>query len=714
MKVLRLLGFAALTVQALLLSGCGSSSTSDEIPQPIAGVKAEVFVDHGYQRIDNYHWLQNKADPAVIAYLEAENAYTEAMMAPTQGLQNTLFKEIKERQQAVVYEKFPYFSNGYYYYTLKDKEKPYPIQARRKGSMTAPEEVIFDPSKEVLDGGQFFLGKIITSPDSKKIAYTANDTGSAGMTLRFRDLTTGENLPDVLEGISGYDVAWTKDSSMIYYVRLDEETLRPYKLYRHQMGSSKPDELLYEEKDEGVRIELRLSVSGDYVFVSLKTWDEVEVRMISTLKPDAALEMFAPRKAQTIYFVDHHKDKFLVCFSDPSIPNIKIFEAPLQGYLDQSTWKDFLPYDPEMNLESIKLYEGFVLLGVRTNGLVELRVVDIVTKNIKLIPFADPVYYVEMIDEEDYSAKTVRYKYSSLQRSLRLNEYDPVTGSNQTLYQDPMGQNLNPDAYEVKRIWAPASDGVKVPIVLIHQKGMKLDGRNPVLMEAYGSYGENSEAKFDPNRFSLIDRGFVYAIAQVRGGSELGPAWAEAGKLMQRKNSFTDLIACAEELIRQKYTSPQRLALIGGSAGGTLLGAVANMRPELFQAIVAEVPFVDVLNTMLDPSLPLTVGEYSMWGNPTESKEAYEYIRSYSPVDNVRAQSYPHMLVTAGLNDTQVLYHEPAKWVATLRAMKTDKNWLLLRTTMDAGHQGGSEFDDKYRDVAFKYAFLLDRLGVKP
>jgi len=702
-------GFSACNNQATETTETTMRMQSDYPTPPAAAVQPKTFNEHGYERTDNYYWLKDKTNPEVIAYLEAENAYGDAVMAHTKDLQETLFNElkgrIKEEDTSV-----PYFDNGYFYYSRTETGKQYRIYCRKKGSVDAPEEIILDENKEAEGQQAFVLAGYEISPDNRIMAYASNYTGSyVEFTLRFRDLTTGKDLPDVIENAGGG--AWANDNVTVFYTR-PNAALRTDKVFKHKLGSKAKDQLVYEEKDELFSLGVSQSKSGDYIFLTSGSFTSTEYRLLPADQPDGQFQLFAPRAKDVEYYVSHHKQKFIIRLKDDNNKNYKIMEAPLTGFSDKKNWKDLIAHDPKVMIEDMEVFDQFLAIEVRSNGLQELRVMNLKDGSIKSVSFPEPVYTVFSSSNADYASTKLRYGYMSLNRPNSVFDYDMTTGKSELLKQQEIPSGFNPDDYEVKRLWATASDGVKVPMALVHKKGLKLDGNNPTLLYSYGSYGSSTDPYFNGNAFSLVDRGFVYAIAQIRGGSEMGEQWYEDGKLMKKKNTFTDFIACAEELVKQKYTSSKRLAINGGSAGGLLMGAVVNMRPDLFQAVVAQVPFVDVINTMLDPTLPLTTQEYEQWGNPNE-KEAYDYIRSYSPYDNIEKKDYPNILATGGLNDSQVLFHEPAKWVAQLRAMKTDNNITLLRTNMKSGHGGATGRFDRLKEVAFNYAFIIDRLGVK-
>ena len=708
----------------MILSACtGPAETaksppmqSDFEPAPAAAIQASAFSEHGYQRTDNYYWLQDKTDPRVIDYLEKENSYTSMVMARTEDLQKKLLAEIRTRN-SITFTEPPFQRNGYVYYWRYEKGQQFKVLLRKKDGLNSPEEMVWDLNKDA-EGSEVFLPNYYfdISPDNRLLLYASNTTGSSEVfTLRVRDLTTGKNLPDVIEGTSSSGSYWAADSKTFFYVKSDSETLRPNKLYRHSLGSTAEDPLLYEEKNKGLNLSLTTSGTSDYVFALSGSDSKYpsEYRILPRSEPEGAFQLFLPGSEGVTYQVTHHKDKFFVRLKDKDAPNYKVMEAPLKSYQDKATWKAVIAHRNDVTINDIQAFDKYLSLLVRTNGLTELQVMNIQDSSIKTVKFQDSIYYLQPLYQtrSEYASNKLMYYYTSLKQPGVTHEYDMIKNESQLIQRDESPADFQPNNYEVQRLWVTASDGAQIPVSLLYKKGMLLDGSNPMLLEAYGAYGFDVDTRFSASLLSLVDRGFVYAIAHVRGGGEMGEAWAEAGKLMNKKNTFTDFIACAEELIQKKYTSPKRLAITGESAGGMLMGAVVNMRPDLFQVVVALVPFVDVLSDMLDPNLPLTVQEYGDWGNP-EEKEAYDYIRSYSPYDNIKKQDYPNILVTAGLNDSYVPYHNPAKWVAKLRAMKTDNNIILLRTELDGGHAGPTGYEREFAAIAFRYAFILDRLGI--
>lgn len=681
---------------------------SDFPAPPVAAKKPQTFNNHGYKRVDDYFWLKDKTNPEVIAYLNAENKYTDTVMASTKALQTTLFDEmkgrIKEDDSSV-----PTLNDGYYYYSRQEKGKQYNISCRKKGSLDAPEEIVFDQNK-LAEGHQAFIWAGYDVNDNNTVAaYMSNTTGSyAEYELKFRDLATGKDLPDVIKRTSG-NFAWAADSKTIFY-GLPNAALRSYRIYKHTIGAAK-DELVYEEKDELFNCSVGRSKTKKMITIGSSSFTSSETRFIPADQPNAKFTLFLPRQKDIQYGVDDYTDRYFITWKDPKNKNQKVYEVPKIGYEDRSKWKEVIAHDPKGKIEGIDVFEKYMVITKRVNGLLEINVREIANGNTKTINFPEPVYTAYPGSTPEFNSTKIRYIYTSLNRPTTTYDYDMTTNQSIKLKEREVPSGFNADNYEVKRLWATAKDGVKVPMAIVYKKGMNLDGSNPCLLYSYGSYGYSSDAYFNSNVFSLVDRGFVYAIAQIRGGSDLGEEWYEDGKLQKKMNTFTDFIACAEHLVKEKYTSSEKLAINGGSAGGLLMGVVTNLRPDLFKVVVAEVPFVDVINTMLDSSLPLTTQEYEQWGNPNV-KADYDYIMTYSPYDNVTAKNYPNILATGGLNDSQVGYHEPAKWVAKLRALKTDNNITLLKINMDSGHGGATGRYEGLKDEALNYAFILDRMGM--
>jgi len=680
---------------------------SDFPTPPVAEVKPDTFVEFSHQRIDNYYWMKDKTDPKVIEYLNAENAYSDTVMASTKDLQETIYNEILGRIKEDD-ESYPTLRNGYYYYTRTETGKQYPTYCRKKGSPDAPEEIIFDVNKMAEDKPAFIFRGYSISPDNSKAAYFFNESGSyAEFKLHIKDLASGEDVGFTVDGATS--VAWANDNKTLFFGVIDE-TLRSYQI-RRQMLDAEESQLVYEEEDAKFSTYVSGSKTKEFIFIGSASSTTSEERFIQADKPMSDFKLFMPREKDVEYSVHAHKDLFFVQYKDKENLNGKVYKTPLTGYEEKSTWTEFVPHNPNVRIESLDVLEDYVSLELRQNGLTKIEVKAIAGGESKEIVFPEPVYSTSLIGNPEYDATAIRYSYTSLNRPTTLYQYNIEDASTTKLKEQEVPSGFNPDDYTVERLWATASDGVEVPMAIVYKKDLKKDGSNPALIYSYGSYGMSSDVYFSTAFYSLIDRGFVFAIAQIRGGSDMGEQWYEDGKLLKKKNTFTDFIACSEKLIEDKYTSADKLAAMGGSAGGLLMGAVANMRPDLYQTIVAQVPFVDVITTMFDETLPLTTGEYEEWGNPNE-EEYYNYIMSYSPYDNVKEQNYPNFLITGGINDSQVLFHEPTKWAAKLRSLKTDDNIVLLHMNMDSGHGGATGRYSRIKDVAFEYAFILDRVGM--
>lgn len=680
---------------------------SDFPAPPVAEVVPDTFENFGQKRIDNYYWLKDKNNPKVIEYLNAENEYTESVMASTKELQQTIYDEILGRIKEDD-ESYPSYINGYWYYSRTEKGKQYRTYLRRKGSLDAEEEVIFDVNKMAEGKSAFIFAGYSVSPDNNKVAYLFNETGSyAEYVMKIKDLNTDEEIGFTVIGATS--VTWANDNNTLFYGVIDQ-TLRPYQIHRRGLNEHQST-LIYEEKDAKFRTYVSGTKTKEYIFIGSASSTTSEERYISADRPLDEFKVFMPRVKDVEYSVFPHKEKFFVSYKDRENLNSMIYEVPLTGYEDKSTWKVFLPHDDDARLEGIDIVKDYISVELRREGLTEIIVMSLNGGDTKKIVFPEPVYSASMGGNPEYEATTIRYTYTSLNRPTTLYEYNILTGESIKLKEQEVPSGFNSDDYTVERLWATAPDGVLVPMAIVYKNGLKKDGSNPALIYSYGSYGYSTDVHFSASMYSLIDRGFVYAIAQIRGGSDLGEQWYEDGKLLNKKNTFTDFIACSEKLINDGYTSSDKLAAMGGSAGGLLMGAVSNMRPDLYQTIVAQVPFVDVINTMLDDTLPLTTGEYEEWGNPNE-EEYYNYILSYSPYDNISAQDYPNILVTGGINDSQVLFHEPAKYTAKLRALKTDNNILILKMNMESGHGGATGRYEGIRETAFDFAFILNRVGI--
>lgn len=689
-------------------AAAGGRKQSDIPDPPKAEKRPKEFQEFGRTRVDNYYWLKDKSNPEVIRYLEAENAYQESVMAHTKPLQEKLFQElrgrIKEEDSSV-----PFRENGYYYYTRTEQGKQYSLYCRKRGSLDAPEELMFDVNQLAAGQPTFLFVNYVVSPDNRLAAWASNNTGSyVEFTIRFRNLETGEDLPDQIQATP--DMAWANDSRTLFYV-VSNEALRPWRVHRHRLGATGTDPVVYTESDDRFNVGLSRSRTDDFLFVSAESFTSSEWHYLSADHPEGEFRVFHPRAKDVEYAVHHHRDRFYIHYKDPSCLNYRVLQAPLAGFEDRATWSEVIPHNPSAKIEYLAVLQNHLVTVVRAEALRKIQIYDLDGSSPRVVGFPEPVYALSPGPRPEYAATTLRYVYMSMNRPSTTYDYDILTGESVKLKEQEIPSGFDPEDYRVERLWATAPDGVRVPMAVVYRKGLEKNGRNGALLYGYGSYGANTDAVFNSSIFSLVDRGMVYAIGQVRGGSELGEQWYEDGKLLKKQNSFTDFIACAEHLVREGFTAPDRLAIMGGSAGGLLVGAVANMRPDLFKVVVAQVPFVDVINTMQDPNLPLTTQEYEQWGDPSR-EEYFRYILSYSPYDNIKPQAYPNILATGGLNDSQVGYHEPAKWVAKLREHKTDDHLLLLKINMGSGHGGASGRFDRLREIAYYQAFILDRLGL--
>ena len=685
---------------ALLLSLVLSGVAFAQSP-PVAKKVPKSVTMFGDTRTDDYGWLRDKSNPDTIAYLQAENAYAEAFMKPTADLQKKLYDEmlghIKQTDVNV-----PYRKGDYFYYSRTEEGKQYPIFGRKKGSLDAAEEIVLDVNK--LAEGQKFMsvGAYEVSDDGNLLAYSIDNVGYRQYVLHVKDLRSGESLPDRAEKTGS--VLWAADNKTIFYT-VENPAKRQYRLYRHSLGSS-DDTLVYEEKDELYDLYADRSRSGAWIFVTSESKTTSEVRVIPAGDPTAAPRVIVPRKENLKYFLDHRGDRFYIRTNDAGI-NFRVASAPVDDP-QQKNWTDVIAYRKPVYIQRIDLFSDFLVAGEREAGLTQLEIVDLRDGKSHRLSFPETAYAVFPSQNEQFDTHLFRYAYQSLVTPASVYDYDMESRARALLKRTEV-PNYDPDRYASERVWVAARDGAKIPVALVYRKGINPRGTNPLWLYAYGSYGSSTSDTFSPTRLALLDRGFVYAIAHIRGGGEMGKEWHEAGRMMTKKNTFTDFIDVAQFLVDQKYTSKEKLVISGGSAGGLLMGAVTNMRPDLFRIVLAYVPFVDVMNTMLDPTLPLTTQEYIEWGNPNE-KAAYFYMKSYDPYSNVARKKYPTMLVHTSLNDSQVGFWEGTKWVARLRANKTDKNPLLLKVNMGAGHGGASGRYDALRDLAFDYAFVLTQM----
>jgi len=703
MQIRRLpLALSALAIGLLAPAASGQEAVNRP---PMAAKKPHKTEIHGYTLVDDYFWLREKSNPEVIKHLEAENAFTDSIMAPTKGLQDTLYKEmlgrIKQTDLSV-----PSRIGSYYYYSRTEEGKQYPYMCRRKERMEAPEEILLDLN-QLAEGHKFLgLGAYRVSDDGNWLAYSTDTTGYRQFTLHVKDLRTGQVLAESIDRAGS--VVWANDNTTIFYTTEDEVSKRSNQFWRHVVGA-KDSELLYEEKDVLFDVGAGRSLDRKVIFLSSYAKTSREFRYLPADEPTSALKLVLPREAGHEFDVDHYNGEFYIV-TNRGATNFRVVTAPMSDPSEKN-WKPFIEHNPKVKIDGLTFFANHVVVSEREDGLVYLRVIDMKTRQSHRIPTEESDYALGLSSNPEFDTTTVRFAYQSMVTPQSVYDYDLNTRERKLLKRQEVLGGYDPAQYEARRIWSVSRDGTKVPISIVHRKDVKMDGRAPLMLYGYGSYGASMAPAFSSSRLSLLDRGVIYAIAYIRGGGELGEDWRQQGRMMQKLNTFYDFVDAAEHLVKKKYTSADRLVIHGGSAGGLLVGAAANLRPDLFKAVVAEVPFVDVVNTMLDASLPLTTSEYTEWGNPNE-KPAFEYMMKYSPYDNIRATTYPAMLVRVSLNDSQVPYWEGAKFAAKLRAMKTDTNPLLLRTNMGAGHGGSSGRYDALRETAFMYAFVLWQVGL--
>ncbi len=691
---------------SLFLAGAIASAAFAQTPKPpVAKKDPRAVTLFGDKRVDDYGWIRDKASPETIAYLEAENAYADEVMKGTAALQGRLYDEmlshIKQTDTNV-----PYRKGDYFYYSRTVEGKQYAIQARKRGSLEAPEEIVIDVNK-LAEGHKFMsLGAYEVSDDGNLLAYSTDNTGYRQYVLHVKDLRTGQDLPDRIEKTSS--VFWAADNKTIFYTT-ENAAKRDYRFYRHTLGDpAEKDPLIYEEKDELFDVYAERSRSGDWVFVTSESKTTSEVRTIPAREPASEPRVVVPRKTDLRYYLDHRGDRFYIQTNDKGI-NFRVVSAPVTDP-SQQNWTEVMAYRKPVYVTAIDLFANHLVATTREAGLTELQILDLRDGKTHRISFAEPAYAAFPSANYVFDTNVFRYGYQSMVTPSSIYDYDMQSRS-QTLLKRTEVPGYDPTQYVSERIFATAKDGTKIPIALVYKKGLKKAQNNPLWLYAYGSYGSSSPTTFSATRLLLLDRGFIYAIGHIRGGGEMGKEWHEAGRMMTKKNTFTDFITVAEHLIEKKYTSKSKLVTSGASAGGLLMGAVTTMRPDLFRIVLAYVPFVDVINTMLDSSIPLTTQEYIEWGNPNE-KDAYFYMKGYDPYSNVKKTKYPVMLVRTSLNDSQVGYWEGAKWVAKLRANKTDNNPVLLKINMGAGHGGASGRYDALRDLAYDFAFVLTQMGM--
>ena len=687
------------------ITSCMYAETTTPAPAPPVAKRIDHREErHGATVLDDYYWLREKSNPEVTKYLEQENAYTAALTKNIDPFANKLYTEmlgrIKQTDLSVPVRRGPYM-----YYSRTVEGQQYPIHCRRKRTTEAPEEIILDQN-ELAKGLKFLsVGALQVSDDHNLLAYTTDTAGFRQYKLHVKDLRTGQTLPDTAERVTS--VHWASGNKTLFFTQEDATTKRSHKLFRHVLGG--PAEQLYEEKDELYLIYLDKTRDKHYLLLNIVSTDTTEVRYLATRDPQAAWKVLLEREKKHRYDIDHREGLFYIG-TNKNAKNFKVITAPTDDPRN-ANWKTFVDHDDDVLVEGVEMFENFAVVVEKSNAVNGMRFLDFRNKQWHAMSFPEAAYFARPVDNPEYDTPTFRYNYQSMVTPPSVFDYDMTTRKATLLKQQDVLGGYDPKQYVTERLWATARDGVKIPLSVIYKKGYRRDGKAPLFLYAYGSYGMGTPATFSSNRISLLDRGFAYVLAHIRGGNEMGERWHDDGMLMKKKNTFNDFIDSAEFLIKEKWTSTGKLVIEGGSAGGLLMGAVVNMRPDLWKAVHAAVPFVDVMNTMMDATLPLTVGEYLEWGNPNE-KPAFDYMKSYSPYDNLEKRNYPAILVTTSLNDSQVMYWEPAKYVARLRTLKTDQNPLLLKTNMGAGHGGSSGRYDKLKEIAFEYAWLMSQVGI--
>jgi oligopeptidase B len=672
---------------------------------PVARPAPKTIEIHGERRVDDYHWLREKENPEVRAYLEAENEYTDAVMKHTEAFQQALYAEMLGRIRETD-ENVPYRRGDFFYYSRTEQGKQYPIYCRRRGSLEAEEKVTLELNR-LAEGKPFMsLGAYQVSDDANLLAYATDDTGFRQYTLFVKDLRTGDLVETVAEKVGS--AAWAADDRTLFYTVEEESTKRQYRLYRHRVGTDAHD-LVYEEADAAFNVGVYRTRSRRYLVLGAGSLTTSDARVLDAALPFGEWRLVAPRIPEQEYDVEHHGEVFYLRVNDTG-RNFRLVRTPVTSP-GRESWTEAVPHRADVMLEGVDCFRDHLVLLEREGGLPQVSVTDLRTGSAHRMAFPEAAYAAWPEANPEFDTGTFRYSYQSLVTPPSVFDYDMTARTATLLKEQPVVGGYDRTQYETERAFATAPDGVKVPLSIVYRKGLARDGTAPLFLYGYGAYGFPLPVTFSSNRVSLLDRGVVFALAHVRGGGEMGKAWHDDGRLMKKKNTFTDLIAAAEFLLAGRYGSRDRLVVEGGSAGGLLVGAVTNMRPDLWKAVVSKVPFVDVIDTMLDETLPLTVGEFEEWGNPKE-KPAYEYIRSYCPCTNLERKAYPAILVKTSFNDSQVMYWEPAKYVAKLRSLKTDANALLLKTNMAAGHGGASGRYDHLREVAFDYAFILGQMGI--
>lgn len=677
------------------------------VKPPVAEKQPHILELHGDRRVDNYFWMRDRDNPEVVAYLEAENTYTASKMEHTEALQKHLYNEMLARIKETDLS-LPSRKDDYYYYSRTEAGKAYRIYCRKKGSLDAPEEILLDENELAADYEFFELGVFVISPNHQILAYSLDTTGSEQYTLFFLDLTTQKLYPEEIPD-TYFSFVWGNDNQTGFYTKLDEAN-RPYQLLRHTLGTSPTEDvLIYHEPDDAYPLYVTKTRSQAYILMVLQSSITTEVHYLDANNPRSEFQVVYPRKTGIEYSLEHHSNYFYIVTNDEAI-NFKLLKTPVTS-LSKDNWQSIIPHREDVLLSGVSLFANHLVIYERKNGLQTARIQNLSTGEENKIIFPEPTYEFDEDNNPEFHTNVLRFNYTSLITPQSVFDYDMETNKRELKKQTEVMGGYDKTQYQSEWLIATTEDGTQIPISIVYKQGISKDGQNPLILTGYGSYGVSYPASFSSTRLALLDRGVVFAIAHIRGGEEMGRKWYENGKFLHKNNTFTDFIASAEYLIAKGWTSSDRLAITGGSAGGLLMGAVINMRPDLFKVVVAHVPFVDVVTTILDTSLPLSAMEWEEWGNPND-QVYYEYMKSYSPYDNVEAKDYPDLLITAGLNDPRVKYWEPAKWTAKLRELKTDNNILLLKTNMGAGHSGASGRYESLRELAFEYAFILDRLGL--
>jgi oligopeptidase B len=682
-----------------------------EIQPPIAKIIPHELEKHGHIRIDNYYWLNERENPEVIDYLNKENDFYQKLTEHTKVFQKELFDEMKARIKEDD-ESVPYLYNGYYYITRFEKGKDYPIHSRKKGSLDAKEEILFDCNEMAKDFTYFNLNGISVSEDNKWVSYGVDTVSRRQYTIHIKNLETNEILPIKIENTTG-GATWANDNKTVFYSRKDEVTLRPDRIFKHKLGSNPTEDIVvYFEKDDTFNVSIYKSKSKKYLILTSESTLTSEYQILLAETPDDKFKVFQKRTRELEYSISHYEDSFYIVTNKDDATNFKLMKTP-EDKTSKENWVDLIAHRDDVLFEGIDIFKDYLVVSERSNGLSKIKIIPWNGSEDYYLPFEIETYTAATTTNIDFDTEILRYVYQSMATPSSLIDFNMRTKEKLVLKeQQVLGGAFDKNNYAEERIWATATDGTKVPISMVYRKGIELNSNNPFLLYAYGSYGMNIDPYFSTTRLSLLDRGFIYAIAHIRGGEDLGRHWYEDGKLLKKKNTFTDFIDCSNYVISEQYTSPEHLYAEGGSAGGLLMGAIVNMAPEIYNGIIAQVPFVDVVTTMLDETIPLTTGEYDEWGNPNV-KKYYNYMLSYSPYDNVETKDYPNMYISTGLHDSQVQYWEPAKWIAKLRVLKTNSKQLFLDTNMEAGHGGASGRFEALKEVAKEFSFLLDLEKIK-